>query len=152
MERDGQWCFTPPTHALLALDRALDELDAEGGVAGRGARYAGNCRALVEGMRGLGFRTLLPDAVQAPIVVTFHAPADPRFGFGAFYDGMRARGYVIYPGKLTVADSFRVGCIGRVGPGEIRGALAAVRATLREMGVRSCAPGTAERSTGRLAG
>jgi 2-aminoethylphosphonate-pyruvate transaminase len=152
MERDGQWRFTPPTHCLLALDRALDELEAEGGVAGRGARYAGNCRILVEGMRGLGFWTLLPDAVQAPIIITFREPADPRFGFQAFYDRMRARGYVIYPGKLTVADTFRVGCIGRVGPEEIRGALAAVRATLREMGVQSCAPGTVERSTGHLAG
>jgi 2-aminoethylphosphonate-pyruvate transaminase len=139
MERDGQWRFTPPTHAILALDRALDELDAEGGVAGRGARYAENCRILVQGMRELGFETLLPDTVQAPIIVTFRMPTDTNFVFAAFYEGMRAKGYVIYPGKLTAAESFRIGCIGRIGPEEIRGAVAAVRTTLAEMGVQSCA-------------
>jgi 2-aminoethylphosphonate-pyruvate transaminase len=109
MEKNGQWRFTPPTHCILAFDRALEEFEAEGGVAGRGARYAGNCRILVEGMRALGFRTLLPDALQAPIIVTFHKPVDPRFDFEAFYDRLRRSGYVIYPGKLTVADSFRIG-------------------------------------------
>ena len=140
MENNGQWRFTPPTHVILALDQALNEFEAEGGVIGRGARYRENCRLLVEGMRAMGFRTLLPDALQAPIIVTFRMPADPRFDFPAFYDGMRAKGYVIYPGKLTVADSFRMGCIGRLGRPEIEGALAAVRSTLGELGVESGAP------------
>jgi 2-aminoethylphosphonate-pyruvate transaminase len=143
MERNGQWRFTPPTHCILAFDRALEEFEAEGGVAGRGARYAGNCRILVEGMRALGFRTLLPDALQAPIIVTFHKPVDPRFDFEAFYDRLRRSGYVIYPGKLTVADSFRIGCIGRMGAEEMQGALAAIRGTLGEMGVASCMPAAA---------
>ncbi len=143
MEANGQWRFTPPTHCLLALDRALDELDAEGGTAGRGARYAENCRILVEGMRALGFHTLLPDALQAPIIVTFHTPADAAFDFQVFYDRLGERGYVIYPGKLTVADSFRIGCIGRLGPAQMRGALAAVRAVLAEMGVKDCMPAAA---------
>jgi 2-aminoethylphosphonate-pyruvate transaminase len=140
MERNGQWRFTPPTHGLLALDRALDEFEAEGGVAGRGARYRGNCRILVEGMRALGFRTLLPDALQAPVIVTFRTPADPRFDFEAFYELLRRRGYVIYPGKLTVADSFRIGCIGRLGLEQMRGVLAAVRDALAELGVTDRAP------------
>jgi 2-aminoethylphosphonate-pyruvate transaminase len=143
MEKNGQWRFTPPTHCILAFDRALEEFEAEGGVAGRGARYAGNCRILVEGMRALGFRTLLPDALQAPIIVTFHKPVDPRFDFEAFYDRLRRSGYVIYPGKLTVADSFRIGCIGRMGAEEMQGALAAIRGTLGEMGVASCMPAAA---------
>ena len=92
-------------------------------------------------MRGLGFETLLLDAVQAPIIVTFHMPADPRFQFEDFYERMRRRGYVIYPGKLTLAPSFRIGCIGRLGPAEMRGALAAVEGILEEMGVSSGAPG-----------
>ena len=143
MEQNGQWRFTPPTHCILAFDRALEEFEAEGGVAGRGARYAGNCRILVEGMRALGFRTLLPDALQAPVIVTFHKPADPRFDFEAFYDRLRRSGYVIYPGKLTVADSFRIGCIGRLGPEQMEGALAAIREALGEMGVANCMPAAA---------
>ncbi len=140
MESNGQWRFTPPVHCLLALERALDELDQEGGVPGRRERYRRNCEVLVEGMRALGFETLLPDDLQAPIIVTFRMPADPAFEFGAFYDRLQARGYVIYPGKLTVAESFRMGCIGRLGEAEIRGALAAVEAVLEEMGVGNGAP------------
>ena len=143
MEKDGQWRFTPPVQAILSLDRALHEFEAEGGTAGRGARYRENLRVLVEGMRRLGFETLLPDAVQAPIIVTFHMPADPRFAFEAFYERMRRRGYVIYPGKLTAAASFRIGCIGRLGVKEMRGALAAVEDILDEMGVKSGAPAAA---------
>jgi 2-aminoethylphosphonate-pyruvate transaminase len=143
MERNGQWRFTPPTHCILACDKALQEFEAEGGVAGRGGRYRENCRILVAGMRALGFKTLLPDALQAPIIVTFHTPCDPNFAFDVFYDKLRARGYVIYPGKLTVAESFRIGCIGRLGPDEMRGALAAIAATLEDMGVTNCAPAAA---------
>lgn len=135
MERTGQWRFTPPTHVLAAFDRALDEHAAEGGVEARGARYQRNCRVLVDGMRAMGFRPLLPDALQAPIIVTFHTPADPRFEFKTFYDRLAQRGYLIYPGKLTVADSFRIGCIGRLTEDDIRGALAAIRAVLEEMGI-----------------
>jgi 2-aminoethylphosphonate-pyruvate transaminase len=138
MERSGQWRFTPPTHVVAAFDRALDEFLAEGGVAGRGARYRSNCRTLVGGLRAMGFETLLPDHLQAPIIVTVRTPADPRFDFDTFYESLRRRGYVIYPGKLTVADSFRVGCIGRLGETEMRGALEAMHATLEEMGVRDC--------------
>ena len=143
MEGNGQWRFTPPTHVLAAFDRALVEHAAEGGVAGRGARYGRNRRVLVEGMRALGFATLLPDAMQAPIIVTFRSPADPNYDFTVFYDKLRARGYAIYPGKLTVADSFRIGCIGHVDEDDMRGALAAIEATLEAMGVRTRAPAEA---------
>jgi 2-aminoethylphosphonate-pyruvate transaminase len=143
MERTGQWRFTPPTHVLAALDQALEEHAAEGGVAGRATRYRANCRILIEGMRALGFEPLLPDDLQAPIIVTFRMPADPRFVFDDFYDRLRDKGYVIYPGKLTVAPSFRIGCIGRIGPHEMQGALAAIRAALAEMGVSSGRPAAA---------
>jgi 2-aminoethylphosphonate-pyruvate transaminase len=139
-ERTGQWRFTPPTHVLAAFDHAIELFLAEGGVAGRGARYTANCRALVDGLRALGFETLLPDHLQAPIIVTVRTPADPRFSFEAFYEALSRRGYVIYPGKLTAADSFRVGSIGSLGEAEIRGALAAMAAVLREMGVADCRP------------
>jgi 2-aminoethylphosphonate-pyruvate transaminase len=135
--KTGQYRFTPPIHVIVAFHQALDEFDAEGGVAGRGGRYAENCRILIEGMRALGFEPLLPDHLQAPIIVTFRMPADKNFVFQAFYDRLKARGYVIYPGKLTVADSFRIGCIGRLYPEHMRGALDAIRDILDEMGVRS---------------
>ena len=140
MDSNGQWRFTPPTHCLLALDQALEELIAEGGVAGRGARYRDNHRLLVDGMRKLGFETLLPDGLQAPIIVTFLNPADARFDFREFYERLRQRGFVIYPGKLTVAESFRIGCIGHLGRSEILAALTAIGAVLEELGVESCAP------------
>ncbi|MCM0020428.1 MAG: 2-aminoethylphosphonate--pyruvate transaminase [Tagaea sp.] len=143
-EKTGQWRFTPPIHVIMSLAQALDEHAAEGGVAGRGARYRENCRILVEGLRKMGFETLLPDALQAPIIVTVRMPADPKFVFQAFYDRLKDQGYVIYPGKLTVADSFRIGCIGRIDATQMKGALAAIAATLAEMGVASGAPARAQ--------
>ncbi len=134
-ERTGQFRFTPPIHVIVAFHQALEEFWAEGGVAGRGGRYSGNARALIDGMRALGFQTLLTDALQAPIIATFHTPSHPNFDFQRFYDALKERGYVIYPGKLTVADSFRIGCIGRVTADDMRGALEAVRETLIEMDV-----------------
>jgi 2-aminoethylphosphonate-pyruvate transaminase len=143
MEGNSQWRFTPPTHVIAAFHLALEEHAAEGGVEGRGRRYRENCKILVDGMRALGFETLLPNALQAPIIVTFRMPADPRFDFQEFYDRLSAKGYVIYPGKLTVADSFRIGCIGRLGALEMKDALGAIRATLRELGVENGAPARA---------
>ncbi len=140
LEGNGQWRFTPPTHVLAAFDQAVAEFEEEGGVAARNARYSENCRTLVEGMRDLGFETLLPDALQAPIIVTFHMPADPKFDFTAFYDRLAARGYVIYPGKLTVAPTFRIGCIGQLAREDLEAALSVIREVLGEIGVTQCGP------------
>ena len=135
--KTGQYRFTPPIHVIVSFHQALSEFWAEGGQPGRGRRYAENCKVLIEGMRALGFRTLLPDRLQAPIIVTFHMPEDAKFVFQGFYDKLKDRGYVIYPGKLTVADSFRIGCIGRLDAGHMRGALAAIAEVLAELGVAS---------------
>jgi 2-aminoethylphosphonate-pyruvate transaminase len=140
LEKTGQYRFTPPIHCIVAFDQALAEHEREGGVAGRGARYRNNHKILVEGMRALGFETLLPDRLQAPIIVTFHMPADPNFVFEKFYDGLKDRGFVIYPGKLTVADSFRIGCIGRLGEPEMKAFLAAAREVMNTLGVASGRP------------
>ncbi len=141
--KTGQYRFTPPIHVIVALGKAIEEHGAEGGVAGRGKRYRDNARVLIDGMRAMGFRTLLGDKLQAPIIVTFHMPVDPKFDFQRFYDGLKERGYVIYPGKLTVADSFRMGCIGRLYPKDMQGALAAVREVLDEMRVTNGGPALA---------
>jgi 2-aminoethylphosphonate-pyruvate transaminase len=139
-EQNAQWRFTPPTHVIAAFERALDEHADEGGIAGRGGRYRNNLAILIDGMAALGFEPLLPAALQAPIIVTFKMPADPAFVFDRFYDRLREKDYIIYPGKLTIAESFRIGCIGRLGEAEMRAALAAIGETLSEMGVRSGAP------------
>ncbi|NQV43738.1 MAG: 2-aminoethylphosphonate--pyruvate transaminase [Rhodospirillales bacterium] len=137
METNKQWRFTPPIHVIAAFDSAISQYLAAGGVQGRNKRYSNNCRILIDGMRALGFETLLPDNLQAPIIVTFKMPSDPKFDFEAFYDRLKDQGYVIYPGKLTVAPSFRIGCIGNLGEQEMNGALGTIRKTLSEMGVET---------------
>jgi 2-aminoethylphosphonate-pyruvate transaminase len=136
LKRTGQWRFTPPTHVLAALRAAIDQYQAQGGLAARLARYSENCAALVAGMRKLGLRPFLPDALQSPIIVTFHSPPDPAFNFKEFYGRVRNRGFILYPGKLTAVETFRVGCIGAINAATIGRAVAAVAAALSEMGVR----------------
>ena len=140
LEKTGQWRFTPPTHVMAALRAAIDQYHAQGGLTARLARYRDNCAELVSGMRELGFRTFLPDALQAPIIVTFHAPVDPAYDFKEFYARVRDHGFILYPGKLTDVETFRVGCIGAIGTDAMRQAVAAVADTLREMKVRRIAP------------
>jgi 2-aminoethylphosphonate-pyruvate transaminase len=140
MEKTGQWRFTPPTHVLAALAEAITQFVDEGGQPARLARYTDNCRVLVDGMAALGFRPLLRPEVQAPIIVTFHAPADPRYDFKRFYEAAKARGFILYPGKLTQVETFRVGCIGAIGRNEMREAVNAVADALRELGIASGRP------------
>lgn len=140
MEKTGQWRFTPPTHIVAALDQAITDHRAEGGVAGRGGRYAENRKVLVDGARGLGLETLIGDELQSPIIVTFHCPNDPAFDFQRFYDLIKARGFIIYPGKITEAETFRVGCIGQVFRENMAEAVAAIAAALDEMGVENRGP------------
>ena len=140
MQKTTQWRFTPPTHVVAAFRAALDQFKAEGGTPARGQRYRTNCETLVEGMAAVGLRPFLPRALQAPIIVTFHAPPDPAYAFKSFYERVRARGYILYPGKLTQVETFRVGCIGAIDANEMRNVTAAIAATLSEMGVERIAP------------
>lgn len=140
MEKTGQWRFTPPTHVVAAFLEALKTHSDEGGVAARGARYAKNRDVMVAGMRELGFETLLDDRWLSPIIVTFFCPTDRKFSFDRFYELMKDRGFIIYPGKLTVVDSFRIGCIGRMDEHVMRRVVQAAKDALAEMGVASAAP------------
>lgn len=135
MQKTTQWRFTPPTHVVAAFRAALDQFLEEGGQPVRGARYQCNCETLVTGMADLGFRPYLAPQVQAPIIVTFHAPADARYDFKTFYGKVRERGYILYPGKLTQVETFRVGCIGAIDDNEMRNVVTAVGEALKEMGV-----------------
>ncbi len=140
MNRTGQWRFTPPTHTVVAFHEALLQHEEEGGVAGRLARYSRNRDVLVAGMRDLGFETLLEDQWLSPIITTFLSPADPRFDFKRFYDEIKSRGFIIYPGKLTEVESFRVGCIGQLDETVMRGVLDAIAESLGAMDVKSPKP------------
>ncbi len=140
MNKTGQWRFTPPTHVVAAFVEALRAHAAEGGVPGRGARYTRNRDVMVQGMRDLGFETLLDNRWLSPIIVTFFCPADERFVFEDFYNLMKAKGFIIYPGKLTVVDSFRIGCIGQMDEHVMRRVVRAAKDSLDEMGVASAAP------------
>jgi 2-aminoethylphosphonate-pyruvate transaminase len=133
LQKTRQWRFTPPTHVAAALRAALDQFREAGGQPARLARYRDNCRALVDGLQAVGLQAFLPAAVQAPIIVTFHAPADAAYDFGEFYRRVRDRGFILYPGKLTTVDTFRVGCIGAIDAGVIEGAVAAIAASLGDM-------------------
>jgi len=135
MERTTQWRYTPPTHVVVAVDAALEQYVAAGGQPARYRRYAANCETLISGMTEMGFKVFLDARIQAPIIVTFHAPADPKYAFKPFYDEVRNRGFILYPGKLTQVETFRVGCIGAIGPEEMRHAVNAVRDSLRSLGI-----------------
>ncbi len=118
-EGKGKWRFTSPTHTVRAFAQALSELDAEGGVMARNARYIKNQKSLVEGMQALGFQTLLDEKYQSPIITSFLSPDCQDYKFEAFYESLKKKGFVIYPGKVTGADTFRIGNIGDVHPEDI---------------------------------
>lgn len=139
LERNGQFRFTPPTHGVLALAKAIEELREEGGVSARAARYRANHVALRNGMRSLGFVEYLPEERQSDIITTFRYPTVPGFVFEDFYRRLRARGFVIYPGKLSQADCFRIGTIGQITEKGITSLVAAIGQVLDEMAVKSVA-------------
>jgi 2-aminoethylphosphonate-pyruvate transaminase len=140
LEANGQFRFTPPTHALVAFHQALKEFEKEGGVAARGGRYQRNAQILIKGMRDMGFSTLLSDNEAGPIIQTFLTPRDPNFDFDRFYEALRERGFAIYPGKLTKRPSFRIGTIGKVDERVMTGVLAAIRDVMAEMNVSDFTP------------
>jgi len=133
LEADGQFRFTPPTHALLAFQQALLELEAEGGVGGRATRYAANHAALMAGMAALGFQAYLAPELQSYIITAFRYPEHTAFCFEDFYARLSELGFVIYPGKLTEEACFRIGTIGRLFPPDIEALLAAMRRVLEAM-------------------
>ena len=140
LERDGQFRFTPPTHALLAFRQALLELDVEGGVDARAARYRDNHRALILGMTRLGFEAYLAPELQSHVITAFRYPRDPAFEFSRFYGLLSERGFAIYPGKLSDADCFRIGTIGHIFPADVEALIDGVRDVLGEMGVKRRQP------------
>lgn len=139
-EKNGQFRYTPPTHSILAFKQALTEFEIEGGVEARGRRYQANHRALLAGMRALGFRSYLPAEVQSYIITSFVFPADPKFDFNTFYRALSDRGFIIYPGKISQADTFRIGSIGRIFESDIRDLVHAIDDVTRALGLSLTPP------------
>jgi 2-aminoethylphosphonate-pyruvate transaminase len=135
MDRTQAFRFTPPTQVVAAFAQACREHAAEGGTPARRARYQRNWRRLIDGMRQMGFVSVVPDVDASPIVATFHNPAHPNFNFEKLFDGMKRRGFIIFPGRLALANTFRIGCMGAVTEDDIAEAMQAVAETMVEMGV-----------------
>ncbi len=135
MEKTGQWRFTPPIQVIFALHKALEELEKEGGIAAREKRYRENFEVLLQGMKRLGFKLYLSEKNQTPIIATFLTPNHSNFDFNIFYNRLKEKGFIIYPGKLTVVDSFRIGCIGDIHPDQLKGALSAIEEVLHELNI-----------------
>ncbi len=135
-EKTGQFRYTPPTHSILAFEQALDEFDGEGGIEGRAARYRHNHATLLAGMAKLGMRPYLRPEVQSHIITSFPFPADPKFTFDAFYRLVSDKGFILYPGKISQADTFRIGNIGRIFEADMKQVVYAIGEALAEMGVR----------------
>lgn len=129
-DNQGKWRFTSPTHVVRAFAEALKELDGEGGVAAREQRYGENQRTLAAGMQRLGFEALIDLELQSSIITSFHNPQHPEYEFIKFYDALKSHGFVIYPGKVSQANCFRIGTIGDVWPSDIDKLIEAVEASM----------------------
>ena len=134
MEKNKQWRFTPPTHVLAAFYQAIKEHEKEGGIHGRYKRYSNNCKIICNGMREIGFKQLLPSELQAPIIITFMQPKN--FDFAKFYEALSQKDFLIYPGKLTVANTFRIGCIGNLNEQDMHDTIDAIKEVLNELQFR----------------
>jgi 2-aminoethylphosphonate-pyruvate transaminase len=135
-EKNGQFRFTPPTHTLVAFCQALEELKAEGSVKGRARRYRKNYETLVKGMRQMGFKEYLAPEHQGYIITSFLYPDDPNFSFEEFYESLNQKDFVIYPGKVSDTNCFRIGNIGRIFETNIKDLLVAIGQTIDQMGVK----------------
>lgn len=133
LESNGQFRFTPPTHTILAFYQAMLELEEEGGIKGRAARYRENYETLVQGMRAMGFEEYLRPEIQGTIITSFRFPKHPNFDFEAFYQALNERSYTIYPGKVSNADCFRIGNIGRIFRSDVVNLLSAIREVIAEL-------------------
>jgi len=136
MQKNKQWRFTPPTHVLAAFSQALIEHKNEGGVEGRYRRYSNNCSIICGGMEKLGFKKLLPNSIQAPIIITFIQPQNSNFNFQSFYNCLSEKGFLIYPGKLTTSETFRIGCIGNLDAKDMYNTVRAIKDVMKELKIK----------------
>ena len=135
LESDGQFRFTPPTHVVLAFHQALLELEQEGGIPARVERYRQNYEATLAAMLAFGFEPYVERTKRGYIITSFYYPDHANFDFKTFYQKLSDKGSIIYPGKLTHANCFRIGHIGRLTLSDVDALIAAISETLREMNI-----------------
>lgn len=135
LEQDGLFRFTPPTHVLLAFKAALELFEQEGGVDARAARYQKNHAVLLTKMSSMGFSCYLEPNRQSFIITSFRFPREPRFDFDDFYQRLSEYGYLIYPGKVSDADCFRIGTIGHIFPHDVENLMSAIERALDAMSI-----------------
>jgi 2-aminoethylphosphonate-pyruvate transaminase len=135
MRKENQFRFTPPIQSILAFRKAIDELKAEGGIEKRAERYRNNYERLIEGTEALGLQTYLDKKDQGYIITSFLFPEHPNFDFTCFYEGLHQRGQVIYQGKLSDTNCFRIGNIGQLYLEDIVNLLTAIKEVLEEMNI-----------------
>lgn len=136
LEENNEFRFTPPIHTMLALNQALKELEMEGGIEGRAARYKANCKVLIPGMRKMGFREYLFPNLRSYIITSYLDHDHPNYSFDKFYDLLNEKDQIVYPWKLSSWNGFRVGTIGRIYPSDMKILLNAIHESLLEMGVK----------------
>jgi len=144
LDGNGQFRFTPPTHPLIAFAQALRELKIEGGVDARARRYKANQQTLMKGLARLGFQLYLPAEQQGYIISSYHWPKDKNWNFERFYSALNDKSFVIYPGKVSNADCFRIGHIGRIFPEDTERLVQAIEEVCKEMKTAAFAPPSAK--------
>jgi 2-aminoethylphosphonate-pyruvate transaminase len=136
LEKDGQFRFTPPIQIILAFRQALIELEHEGGIKARGERYRKNYALTVSAMQAMGFKVYLKPEYQGYIITSFYYPSHPNFDFHKFYELLSEKGYLIYPGKLSHADCFRIGHVGRLSVSDVKGLMSAIASVLKKIEIK----------------
>ena len=134
MNKDGKWRFTSPTHVVLAFAKALDEMEEEGGIPARCRRYTENKDLLIKNLKEMGFTTYVKEKNQGPIITTFFYPENKNYTFAEMYAYIKERGYAIYPGKVTDAETFRIGNIGEIYKEDIEKVCSIIREFLERKG------------------
>jgi len=140
LEKSGQFSQTPPVQAIVAFHQALKEHKAEGGVAARSKRYQANNDYIADQMTSLGFKLFLDRTKPSfgHIITAYHAPSkanSPNWDFMKFYDELKEGGFVIYPGKASAADTFRIGALGDIHLPDCKALMEEVKTVLKRMDV-----------------
>lgn len=136
LEKDGQFRFTPPIQVILAFHQAIKELETNGGAKARELKYRSNAEIIMQSMTEIGFESYLKDEKSSYIINTFLYPEDSNFDFKVFYQKLNEKGLVIYPGKLTEKDCFRIGNIGNLTTNDMYELINGIKIVIQEMNIK----------------
>ncbi|MBR6890167.1 MAG: 2-aminoethylphosphonate aminotransferase [Clostridia bacterium] len=135
-ERTGEMHFTPPVQTIYATIQALKEYWEEGEAA-KWARHTRVFNAINAGLDALGFRQVIKPEWRAGLVASAIYPDDPNWSFEKVHDYCYARGFTIYPGKISTTNTFRLCALGAIDAQDIRDFFAVFRDALAAAGVKT---------------